>query len=145
MITLHYLIYTSIRSLDCGEKDIQDILKVAKTFNQSAQITGVLAHTNRHFMQYVEGLSDALITLFDKIKKDPRHTDIILCYFSPLEKRTFPSWQMGYKDLEGGDFQLRSNPTVKEKEAFEQLINDNFHANCFDTHENVLEVLKLFL
>ena len=50
-------------------------------------------------MQVLEGSREALSDTFVKISKDPRHYNIVLIGFEPVDQRAFPSWSMGYLPL----------------------------------------------
>lgn len=139
MEDLKCLIYTSIISPYCDQKAMKNILTTARKANKLFDITGILIHTPRLFMQYIEGPADNICTLFGKIKLDNRHNDIFLCHFSSIEQRVFPDWQMGYKDL--------TNNMVSVNGLDSPIAAQIFHkfSNQFVEREEILDVLKAFL
>jgi|TARA_B110000881_G_C18461601_1_gene456502 hypothetical protein len=52
------------------------------------------------FLQAIEGDSDILKSLYEKIKNDKRHTRVNLLGETEITKRSFPDWRMGYKNLD---------------------------------------------
>jgi len=103
MSNLHRLIYTSFRKPECTDKEIENILAACKRNNPGHNITGVLIHSKKRFIQYLEGDGALIESLFEKIKLDPRHAAATLRNYEPISERIFPSWNMGYKDLTGAD------------------------------------------
>lgn len=63
--------------------------------NQQVGITGLLVYFNKIFFQMMEGEEREIDRLFDKIKQDTRHTDV-LCLKAEydISERFFPSWSM---------------------------------------------------
>ena len=79
-----------------NEEELAELLSEARAKNLSREVTGLLLYKEPLFMQVLEGPEEVVETLFEAIKKDPRH-----CYVSGLLKgtiseRTFPDWQMGF-------------------------------------------------
>ena len=126
-------------SVHCDEQEIKHILKTSREENQKANITGILVHTHRHFMQYIEGSGKHICILFDKIKEDNRHHDILLCHFSSIETRVFPDWQMGYKDLTKNQLYPKKEDSTIGIDALNNL------TQMLNTSEDIEEVLKIFL
>ena len=56
--------------------DVQIILGVAQVNNRRLDVTGMLAQSDGHFAQLLEGRSDVMRTLLAKIARDPRHRAI---------------------------------------------------------------------
>ncbi len=140
MSNLHRLVYTSYRKAECTDKEIENILAACKRNNPGLNITGVLIHSKKRFIQYLEGDGALIKSLFDKIKLDPRHGSANLRNYEPISERVFPSWHMGYKDLSGADANFYTNISAKEKNAFTELLQDD--KNVFS--DGGLMVLKLF-
>lgn len=120
-MNLYQLVYTSTRKSHCDDTEIQKILDSCKRNNPSRDITGVLLHSDDHFIQYLEGSKD-IIKLYDLIKDDPRHSRAVLLSYGPLKERVFPAWHMGYKNVPKDkiDFLTEGNP--EDKKIFESII-----------------------
>ena len=122
MSNLYQLVYTSRKQPSCNNVEIDKILDSCKRNNGSKDITGVLLHTDQNFIQYLEGPKE-IINLYDLIKEDKRHMNVVLLSYRITKKRFFPSWQMGYKDMSGNKLQLLTENLPKEKLIFQQILN----------------------
>lgn len=94
---LHRIVYDSVVGTPFGAegaRDLQAILKVARSRNAALGITGVLYCDGAYFVQLLEGPADAVQAVFASIQADPRHTDIRVVERGPAETRWFPSWHM---------------------------------------------------
>ena len=118
---LYHLVYSSKRNPECSDAEIQKILEACKRNNPSRNITGILLHSDDHFIQYLEGDKD-IIKMYDFIKNDPRHKNVVLLSYGPLKERAFPNWHMGYKNLpkERVDFLTETNEG--DKKLFSSII-----------------------
>jgi len=139
MSGLHRLVYSSLRKSICNKDEIQKILESCKRNNPEKGITGILLHSSSRFIQYLEGPKQEVEELFELIKWDDRHTSIKLRNFEPILERIFPSWEMGYKDLEEESLELQSEEFPEVKEKFERLLNAEL-----DFDNDGLRILQLF-
>lgn len=93
------LTYISDISPSLTTADINALHQQAKRNNQQLAITGLLLHTNRHFMQLLEGPAALVRTRFAIIAADPRHQHVRLVSERLITSRQFPNWHMGLKRL----------------------------------------------
>ena len=100
---MYQIIYLSKASDNLNQQDIENILETAREFNYSKQISGCLIYHNHYFLQMLEGENDDISALYTKIKKDSRHTDIVLLYESTKYDRSFGEWKMVFVDLNSED------------------------------------------
>ena len=93
---LHKLIYASqaIKPVDAGS--LQAILEKARTRNEQDGVTGFLLYADESFLQILEGEEAVLSETFTRIGKDPRHQGVRLLQRSPISKRRFGAWTMGF-------------------------------------------------
>lgn len=138
MSSLYKLIYTSSRRPICDEQGIQDILRACKKNNPHKDITGILLHSKNRFLQYLEGDKDEIMELFERIKSDKRHGGVNMRYYTPIEERIFPSWQMGYKDLDQ-ELNFNTATSTADQAIFKNMIEDSAYSDV-----EGLRVLKLF-
>ncbi|RKG35865.1 BLUF domain-containing protein [Acinetobacter guerrae] len=106
-------------------EDLQDILSIARDFNQLNQIYGVLYYADNAFFQCLEGEQEIVENLFERIKKDARHEDIIHLGTQVIDKIYFKKWSMKY---------VQQNSTVNH--FFKTIGHDVFRPNYL-THENL--------
>lgn len=102
---LKSLAYTSRARLDLDEADLRDIHQAARHLNALDGITGLLLFDGTRFMQIVEGGTDAIDNLVERLRRDDRHSAFEIREEKPIETRAFPDWSMelvrvssGYKD-----------------------------------------------
>jgi hypothetical protein len=60
----------------------------------------MLLYDDGSFLQVLEGPRQAVETLFEKIKADRRHEQIVLLSSREIEEREFSDWQMGFVRLD---------------------------------------------
>ena len=89
-----------------------DLLKGSHVRNTRAGITGLLLFKNGHFMQLLEGDEAAVIALFSKISRDPRHHHVIILWHGTVDQRDFADSAMAFHNLETED--LRGLPGYSE-------------------------------
>lgn len=96
---LQQLIYMSVSSKDLALEDLEKILNASRANNLEKNITGLLVVKGKTFLQVLEGESEIIKPLFQKLKEDQRHHDISIISWDVIEKRDFPHWSMGFKNL----------------------------------------------
>lgn len=139
MSNLYKLVYTSSRRPNCDEAEIEKILASCKKNNPSREITGVLLHSNHRFIQYLEGDKEQIMHLFEAIKGDNRHGGVNLRYYAPIENRIFPSWHMGYKNVNQNSTVFQTSITEGDQIVFKKLIENQNQSEL-----EGMRVLKLF-
>lgn len=77
-------------------EDLNHILSCSREFNSNNQINGVLYYADGSFFQCLEGEKLSVIYLFEKIKTDIRHSNIIDFGFDPIHQISFKKWSMKY-------------------------------------------------
>ena len=122
MEKLNFLIYSSVRNVNCTDEEIQKILNSCERHNPGKSITGVLVHSKNYFLQFLEGDEAELMALYNHIKKDSRHSKVILLNKGTIEERMFPSWHMGYKDADKEGVTLITEASEGEEGIFNKLL-----------------------
>ncbi len=87
--------YVSEISPGCTELDVQVLLGQAQVRNRRLDVTGMLAKSDGHFCQVLEGRPDAVDQVMDRVRRDRRHTRIRVLLEQPCDKRLFEGWAMG--------------------------------------------------
>jgi hypothetical protein len=75
------------------------VLAVSHQRNAVEGITGMLLYKDGNVMQVLEGEEAAVLKLYAKIGRDPRHRGLMTLLRRPVEDRQFPGWTMGFRDL----------------------------------------------
>lgn len=136
---LSQLVYVSNRKQKCTDEEIEKILASCKKNNPPLNITGILLYSDKKFIQLVEGESKVIMELYDKIKKDDRHTNPMMISLSPIKEKSFPSWHMGSKKLPQSKVDFKTDITTEDKGVFESILNGKE-----ENGERVLNMLKKF-
>ncbi|MBP0492256.1 BLUF domain-containing protein [Pararoseomonas indoligenes] len=84
------------------EAEVGHILVVSRRNNARDGITGALLFNESCFAQVLEGGSDVVQEVFERIQLDPRHCDTVVLAFGPAP-REFGEWSMAYAGAMGAD------------------------------------------
>lgn len=94
---MYKIIYFSTARKDLKEKELNELLLKARAYNVINNITGILLSIEGDFLQILEGTKENVEFLYEKIKKDDRHNEIVTISESRISERQFPDWSMGFK------------------------------------------------
>ena len=97
------LVYVSSAVTPFSPAELADLLSISHKNNASLGITGMLLYKDGNVMQVLEGEQTAVLDLYSKIRRDPRHRGVLTLLQGPVEERQFPAWSMGFRDLRAGD------------------------------------------
>src|SRR5258708_24836279 len=70
---------------------IHDILIESVANNRRDDITGALIHDDKWFAQALEGPESMVSATFERILRDPRHSDVRLIKMEPVAVRRYPA------------------------------------------------------
>lgn len=93
----YQIVYYSTAVRPFSEQDLIDLLTVANNYNSKSGITGCLVYANNKFIQLLEGEREAVLSLFERIKRDPRHSDVTVTVEMTVNQKLFPDWGMAFK------------------------------------------------
>lgn len=93
---MHQIIYLSSSKKILSPEQINELLSKSREKNLKNNITGILLYFDRDFLQVIEGEKKAIQDLFEIIKKDERHTEIITVFNKKINEKHFPEWNMGF-------------------------------------------------
>ena len=110
---LHRLIYLSSAVGVLRADELDRILLRSKASNSGAGITGLLLFHEGSFLQMIEGPAAGVTSLMQKIRRDRRHSGIIMLQSGPCAERIFPDSPLHYV--------APRNLTAGEKQAFADL------------------------
>ncbi|MCT8002579.1 BLUF domain-containing protein [Sphingomonas sanguinis] len=102
------IIYSSLAVGDNGRADHQAILSVSRRNNGMDGISGILWIEKGRYLQLLEGPVDSVGDAFERIKGDPRHTEIHILDDRLTDATEFGDWAMaGLPGDHPGDAQAR--------------------------------------
>ena len=134
-MSLYTIVYVSIASEEMSDNDLLAILDKAREHNKSKNITGMLLFRDGFFIQAMEGDEDTLDELFERIKQDERHYNVLQIYKKPIEQRLFPDWAMG--------FESPNFDRLKQTPGFSDFMHDQENQNSLLSVEFGNEVQDL--
>jgi hypothetical protein len=108
MGSLFQIVYKSTASESFSRADLKALLQDSVQRNAQSGVTGLLLHFDGTFMQTLEGEEPVVISLFEKISRDPRHHDVIPLTHGPISRRDFSNSAMAFRDLNAPE--LRTSP-----------------------------------
>lgn len=91
---LKQLVYRSHSTDHVSEVDLEKITSDSLTFNERHNITGVLLFDGKYFFQVLEGESEYVDALFEHIKADSRHSNVMKVTEIVVHKRDFGDWHL---------------------------------------------------
>ena len=102
LITLLYV--STIASKSDATTTISDIAKEARIRNAKDDVTGLLVFDGDQFVQLVEGPEASMESLWARLQRDPRHTNLKMIFYGrTLAERRFQNWRLGYKTFDSKD------------------------------------------
>ena len=90
---MHQICYMS-RATAFDESTIRSIVEIAQARNRADGITGLLLSDGTRYLQAIEGAEPALRACYERIRRDPRHHDIVTVNDAAVEGRQFGGWSM---------------------------------------------------
>lgn len=86
--------YSSARHAMDGEA-LSRLLETSRKNNAAYGVTGMLLYHAGNFIQALEGPREAVARVFERIKQDAAHRNILAVGPMSIEQRYFPDWTMG--------------------------------------------------
>lgn len=96
---LHTIVFMSTAIRPFSELELSNLSLIASSNNERAGITGLLIYCDGNFIEVLEGEKDKLDTMFGKIARDPRHTEIEVLLSTRIKERNFISSSMGVLNM----------------------------------------------
>jgi hypothetical protein len=93
---MEFLVYRSRACHAFTVGELERLSRSAREHNSAVEVTGMLVYAQGRFIQHFEGAAADVEEVFDRIRADPRHTDIRVLERGPQRVRRFPTWSMGF-------------------------------------------------
>jgi FAD-dependent sensor of blue light len=93
-------VYVSAATKRFDQQELRDLLSMARVYNASKALTGLLLYEKQSFFQILEGPTEEVDGLFARIERDPRHDRVLLLARQEIKDRNFGEWSMGFVDLD---------------------------------------------
>ena len=111
---LHQLIYLSHATKLYSDAELVRILEKSRSNNARLWITGLLLYHEGSVIQVLEGENDTVHSLYKRICHDSRHGGIILLIDGAIERRSFPDWSLGFRQLSADDLS-KLHPSARDR------------------------------
>lgn len=92
----HTICYISKQAENLDDSALHELFRLILEVNPRLKITGTLLHNSNFFLQVLEGDKYTLKELFDNIKKDKRHKDILKVFDEKIENRIFENYEANF-------------------------------------------------
>jgi hypothetical protein len=86
------------------------ICQVARKNNAKNDVTGILTYSRGHYLQVIEGESDAIEQAYKNICADDRHCNVVKIFDASINDRHFSGWSM------------RLNSAIAREPSFQHLM-----------------------
>lgn len=97
------LVYVSAAAPGLARSDLIDIGEAARRNNAMQRLTGMLLLVEGEFFQVIEGPTDKVEAMFDRISNDARNEWVTPLLRERPFRRVFRAWSMGCFDLPFSD------------------------------------------
>ena len=93
---LYEVIYVSTLAPGRPVSSVGEIAGKARVSNPTQGITGLLIFDGMRFCHQLEGVKPQVVGLMEKIRLDPRHTNLEIVHRGELARRRFEKFSLGY-------------------------------------------------
>ncbi|WP_421933821.1 BLUF domain-containing protein [Phenylobacterium sp.] len=118
--SLHRLIYASRQAFApdmVADDEIDALIRASIRNNRLTSLTGLLLVHDGWFVQALEGPATAVMTTYQRILNDPRHTDSRVISAGPADAPEFGDWNMCARRFSPADDAILD--TLAQKQAFD--------------------------
>jgi hypothetical protein len=130
---LYEIVYHSQAQTQLSLLDVFDILKHSRESNAKKGITGCLLHHKKQFLQILEGEEIEVKQLYEKIRKDPRHQNVITLHAEKITDRIFDKWNMAFQDFKDAN-EVENTIGIRDlNQALKQDESGNISKEIFKT------------
>ncbi len=117
--SLHRLVYASRQRIaPCDlDDEIGAIVRASIRNNREVSVTGLLLAHFGHFVQALEGPTEAVLSTYGRISQDPRHEDSKILAAGPAASRLFADWNMCARRMTPADDAILN--TLSQRDSFD--------------------------
>jgi hypothetical protein len=95
-MAVYQLIYRSVATRVPSGDALARMVEQARINNYSQDITGVLFYAEGRFLQVLEGEEEPIEALYEHIRQDSRHTNVVRMHSASVGQRLFAGWSLGF-------------------------------------------------
>lgn len=90
------IVYVSSALKDLEESEIKTILAKSVVWNNSHDLTGILLFSEGNFFQVIEGEESAIKDLYESIKQDPRHHNVLQIFGKEIHRDAYDGYKADF-------------------------------------------------
>jgi uncharacterized membrane protein (DUF373 family) len=125
--------YISAATEPMSTQALLGLLQSCRENNASKGVTGMLLYGNATFLQVLEGEERTIDDLIERIRKDPRHTDLQILHRATIERRQYSDWSMGFKRV--------SDKELRQVEGLRDFAEKDFNPDYLVQHNAIVQDL----
>lgn len=111
--------------------NLADLFEQSRVNNLRSNISGFILKKGNSFFQIMEGYEAEVDELYAKVKKDPRHTDIIELYNNYIPTPVFLNFYTEYSTSDELDFR-NTMPYLSNYLKKENCVSSKFFLNVLE-------------
>ncbi len=81
--------YVSTSNRDLNHDEVTELLDLTEIRNNNKGVNGLLIYSEGNFFEVIEGEKNMIMDLFEDIKEDPRHRNIMMIFKKEIDKPLF--------------------------------------------------------
>ncbi len=81
--------YVSTANRNLNQDEVAELLELTEIRNNKDGVKGLLIYSGGNFFEVIEGEKTKIKDLFEKIKVDPRHRNIMMVFEKQISKQLF--------------------------------------------------------
>lgn len=125
--------YISSATEPWSTQELLRLLQQCRENNAGNGVTGMLLYGNETFLQVLEGEEKVINDLVDKIRTDPRHTNVQILHRRTIQRRQYSDWSMGFKRV--------SDKELQHVEGLRDFGEKDFNPEYLIQHGSVIQSL----
>ena len=138
MFQIVYISYSANKFDPNGTEGIDSILEVARQYNQTKAVTGMLLYKGGIFLQILEGERAEIERLYGKIALDLRHEGLKILVKQDISERIFNDWSMAYKKIDEPDLNI-----INTILPWKSIVDDTQNRKAI-AGDKILQIFKEF-
>ena len=97
---LYKVMYISSATREMSGEELETMMAKCREKNAFFEITGYMVYHEGNIIQLLEGSRAKVEYIYNTIRMDSRHQDIVELCKAPIENRIFSDWQMGFQCID---------------------------------------------
>jgi len=122
--------YLSTANRDLNQEEVAELLELTQIRNNNAGVNGLLIYSDGNFFEVIEGEESKIKALFENIKEDPRHRNIMMVFEKNIDKPLFDDKEANF---------------ISENTKHRQMEVENFLYYIKDLDESTQKAVKNIL